>query len=178
MSYSRLLILTVSILSFSCQKEKKNIVNQWYGKTIVFPENIELISLDSTKNDYEKYHQSATIKILVYSDSTGCSACNLRLDLWRYLSSEIDSISKGNVHFLFWISSNDKEKVMKILKEEDFNYPVYIDTENQINTLNTFPNEKEYQCFLLDESNKVILIGNPILNPQIRSLYKKAIANT
>ena len=32
-----------------------------------------------------------------------------------------------------------------------------------------------YQCFLLDKDNKVVMIGNPTLNPAIWDLYKQTV---
>jgi hypothetical protein len=45
-----------------------------------------------------------------------------------------------------------------------------------INHLNRFPDESTYQCFLLDKNNKVLMIGNPSLNPKIWELYKQQVS--
>ena len=37
--------------------------------------------------------------------------------------------------------------------------------------LNHFPTNMTFQTFLLDKDNKVIAIGNPILNPMVKELY-------
>ncbi|GHT28790.1 hypothetical protein FACS189432_07220 [Bacteroidia bacterium] len=63
-----------------------------------------------------------------------------------------------------------------LLKRDGFNYPVFIDMDNRINQLNHFPSEQSYQCFLLNKDNKVIMIGNPVLNPKIWELFKKQIS--
>ena len=49
--------------------------------------------------------------------------------------------------------------------------------KNEINRLNHFPNKIEYQCFLLDSNNKVLMIGNPTLNQKIWELYKEVITD-
>jgi hypothetical protein len=41
--------------------------------------------------------------------------------------------------------------------------------------LNNFPQEREYQCFLLDKQNRVVMVGNPVYNHAIWELYKKII---
>ena len=38
-----------------------------------------------------------------------------------------------------------------------------------------FPSNPEYQCFLLDKDNKVLLVGNPALVSGIWILYKRVI---
>jgi hypothetical protein len=62
-----------------------------------------------------------------------------------------------------------------LFEQFHFNYPVFIDMNNTINRLNHFPQQQSYQCFLLDSNNKVLMIGNPTLNPKIWELYKKII---
>jgi Protein of unknown function (DUF1573). len=52
---------------------------------------------------------------------------------------------------------------------------VCIDEEDRVNKLNNFPKEMAFQTFLLDNDNKVIAMGNPILNPQIKELYLRII---
>ena len=44
-----------------------------------------------------------------------------------------------------------------------------------MNNKNHFPTEIQLQTFLLDRENKVILMGNPIYNPEIKQLYLKVI---
>jgi hypothetical protein len=43
--------------------------------------------------------------------------------------------------------------------------------------LNHFPSQPELQSFLLDKDNKVLLIGNPVLNPKVWDLYKQIITD-
>jgi len=52
---------------------------------------------------------------------------------------------------------------------------VLIDEANQLNQLNNFPQKSQFQCFLLDGDDKVISVGNPVLNPKIWDLYKQII---
>lgn len=56
-----------------------------------------------------------------------------------------------------------------------FDYPVCIDEQDSLNKLNDFPTEMAFHTFLLDKSNKIIAIGNPIHNPKIKELYLKII---
>jgi hypothetical protein len=52
---------------------------------------------------------------------------------------------------------------------------VFLDVDDQLNKRNQLPRNPVYQCFLLDKFDRVLLIGNPVLNPQIWLLFKKAI---
>jgi hypothetical protein len=65
--------------------------------------------------------------------------------------------------------------MLYLFENADFNYPVFIDKKNGINQLNNFPQQQEYQCFLLDKNNKILFLGNPSINPNIWELYKRYI---
>ena len=58
-----------------------------------------------------------------------------------------------------------------------FTYPVFMDLNGNINRLNRFRPEMQYQCFLLDKDNKVVMMGNPALNIRIWESYKEQITS-
>ena len=65
-------------------------------------------------------------------------------------------------------------KVLRyILKRDNFNRPVCIDRDSQLDKLNKFPQDITFQTFLLDRDNKVKVIGNPVHNLAVRDLYLK-----
>ena len=68
---------------------------------------------------------------------------------------------------------------MSVLKDvvygNRFHYPLFIDVEDKFNSLNKLPAESRFRTFLLDENNRIILIGNPVQNPKIRDLYIRTI---
>jgi hypothetical protein len=66
--------------------------------------------------------------------------------------------------------------MVSVFKQANFTYPLFLDMNNSINRLNHFPQQQSYQCFLLDKDNKVLMIGNPVLNPKIWDLYKEQIS--
>ncbi|MBR4326179.1 MAG: DUF1573 domain-containing protein [Bacteroidales bacterium] len=61
------------------------------------------------------------------------------------------------------------------IRRDSFPYPVCIDLSDSLNKLNNFPKDDRFHCFLLDENNRVILIGNPVHNPKIKDLYIRTI---
>jgi len=52
---------------------------------------------------------------------------------------------------------------------------VIIDTLDVINTMNHFPTEEKYRCFLLSRNNVVLAVGNPVQDPAVWELYQKII---
>ena len=61
------------------------------------------------------------------------------------------------------------------MREENFLYPVCFDDKDSLNKLNHFPTDMNFQTFLLDRHNKVLAVGNPAYNPQVRTFYLKII---
>lgn len=50
-----------------------------------------------------------------------------------------------------------------------------MDQSDSLNQLNHFPKDIRFQVFLLDKNNKVVVIGNPICNSNVKELYLKEI---
>ncbi len=61
------------------------------------------------------------------------------------------------------------------MKKDNFDKPICLDQSDKLNELNHFPADGRFQTFLLDKYNKVVVIGNPIHNPNIRELYLKEV---
>lgn len=80
-----------------------------------------------------------------------------------------------NGSFLFFFQSDDKKEIRYLLKKDNFDKPICMDQSDRLNELNHFPADGRFQTFLLDKDNKVVVIGNPIHNPNIRELYLKEI---
>jgi hypothetical protein len=89
--------------------------------------------------------------------------------------AEADSLNTGKLSFLFFFHPKDKKELQFLFKRDQMDYPVFIDSNNEIDRLNDFPEQQSYQCFLLSKDTKVLMIGNPILNPRIWGLYKDRI---
>jgi hypothetical protein len=152
------------------------IIKEWMGKEIQFPDDFQcnVFGKDTAPTVcVDMIH--AEYKILLYVDSGGCSSCRLKLFQWQQVIAEADSLFRNKLRFLFFFQPKNKKEINYLLKIDDFDYPVFIDMEGVINRLNRFPDRIEYQCFLLDKDNKVLMIGSPASNPKIWELYKQVV---
>jgi hypothetical protein len=178
------LLSILLVLVYACKeknnalKEVQQVVSEWTGKEIRFPDNFQCImSVKDTLSSVCQSLMSAEYKILLYVDSTGCSNCRLKLNSWRHLIEEADSLFiKDKLSFLFFFQPKNRKEMTYLFVRDNFNYPAFIDENNIINQLNRFPEKMEYQCFFLDKENKVMMIGNPTLNLKIWELYKQTIS--
>lgn len=175
-------LLLVAVCLAACKKrspqqiEAEKIVTEWIGKTIHFPDDVPCIYPLQNSIVNEDCMGSAPFKILLYTDSVGCTSCKLKLFEWKNIISEADSLFPDQVDFLFYFQPKNERELKFLFKRDRFEYPVFIDTQNRINRLNQFPENSNFQCFLLDAGNNVLAIGNPVLNLNIWKLYKQIIS--
>lgn len=148
-------------------------VEQWQGRTVQMPEGavFTVQARDTVAMDvYAPAH-----KVLVYVDSMGCTSCRLQLHEWKKFIAEVDSATGGRVPFLFFLSPKSVKEARFITRRDDFTYPICVDMQNRLDSLNRFPEEDVFHTFLLDGENRVTVIGNPIHNRSVRALYMKTL---
>ena len=166
------LIMCVWMLA-SCQESREEamlrLVNEWNGKEIKFPSRSVFTIQGKDTVDFE--FVDADYKVVTYIDSVGCTSCKLQLPRWKQLIEEVDSLTGGSVPFLFYFHPKDLKELRYYTRRDDFTYPVCFDEKDELNQLNQFPLEMAFQTFLLDRDNKVVAMGNPVLNPKVKELY-------
>lgn len=175
-----LLYILLIAAFFSCdnkQKEKEKqilqLVNEWQGKQIVFPENAVFTRYLTDTTDYQI--PQSEYKVLIYVDSAGCTSCKLQLHKWKELIEYTDSVTQNKVPFLFFFHPKDAKEIRYLLKRDGFDRPICIDLDDRLNKLNKFPADMTFQTFLLDKNNKVAVLGNPVHNTAVKDLYLKQI---
>lgn len=169
--------LCVCLLTASCSESDKErlsrLVKEWEGKEILFPAHSTFTIQGKDTVDFE--FGNAEYKVVTYIDSVGCTSCKLQLSRWKEFMAEVDSLTHGNVPFLFYFHPKDMKELRYITRREAFVYPVCFDGKDDFNRLNNFPSEMMFQTFLLDKENRVIAIGNPVQNPKVKELYLNLI---
>ena len=143
------------------------------GREIVFPVHLDFVSLDA--DTIVKVNMEKDFKILTYWDAEGCLSCKLQLAEWKQFIRYLDRRDINNVQFLFFFAPQNKEGLLHELRINRFDYPMNIDRNDSLEILNSFPKEIAFQTFLLDKDNKVLAIGNPVLNPKVKDLYLRII---
>jgi len=177
-----LIIMMLAAICFpSCTKKGRKgnavkIVREWTGKEIRYPSDLSCMSMGKDTTCVDLYNDN--FKILLFVDSLGCTSCRLKLHEWKRIMNESDSvfIRKPEFVFIFQSKKSDGKELQNIFRNNGFRHPVFIDKENETDKINHFPSNPEYQCFLLDKDNKVVMVGNPSLSSGIWTLYKRVIA--
>ena len=173
-----LIILLLTIFLSACQDKQKEIitllVKEWQGKQILYPENMVFTRFASDTTNF--VIPTSDYKVLVFVDSIGCTSCKLQLSRWKEFIRYTDSISQKNIPFLFFFQFDDQWEIHSLLIRENFDKPICLDRSDSLNQLNHFPKDIRFQVFLLDKNNKVVVIGNPVHNPNVKELYLEEIS--
>ena len=170
----QVLLIILSIIALtSCKESRKDeiarLVKEWDGKEIRFPEH-PVFTIQG-KDTVDLSFRDAEYKVVSYVDSIGCISCKLQLANWAAFIQEVDSLTDGTVPFVLCLHTADVKEMKRIVKKDNFNYPVFLDEKGTFYKLNHFPKDMTFQTFLLDKNNKVVAIGNPIHNPLVKELY-------
>ena len=111
-----------------------------------------------------------------YVDSSQCSPCALdRMYNWNKL---VDEYSSKGVRFVFIIEPKKEqlEDVHFAIESSGLRNPVYVDSLYAFRRQNSFlPEDQMYRSFLLDKNGKIILVGNPLENNDIKQLWNKLV---
>ena len=168
-------LIFIAILLLSCKESKQNriarLVNEWNGKIIQFPDSMCLTSYRDDTAIVKYIREQTPYTILNYVDTIGCVSCRLQLPRWKTMMEELDSLYPNKVTCLMVFNPQGKRKLIKHLRNNQFNYFVYIDEMDILNRMNKFLNEEDFGTFLLDKNDKIVAIGNPVLKPRVRDLY-------
>ena len=174
----RAIFIFVCILLFvSCQNSDKSriahMIDEWDGKEIIYPDDLVFTTMG--EDTVKWFLKDSRYTIVTYADSIGCMGCKLKLPVWKDFISYLDSVSDHTVKVIFILHPRDKKEMVHLLVYNDFSYPVCLDIKGSFDKINKIPSNLAFQTFLLDNRNKVIAIGNPIHNPNVRTLYLNLI---
>ena len=127
-------------------------------------------------NSNEQYlgEMDKQLRIVVFSDSSNCNACDIRFPLWKIKYKELNLLS-SDIGLIFIINTNqinDMELNANVVKSAGLRL---YDTQGIFKRRNQIFNHREFHVFLIDQDNKVILVGNPLNNHSLYTLYKRAI---
>jgi len=171
-----LLGLSIAATFFSCKNHRlQRTLEEFQFSTIAIPEGIKQIGVcDSLAGANE-----GLARLVVYVDSLSCSPCAVT-QMYKY-NEVIDLYekTKGAFYplFIFSPSHDGLQETETSLQLYRLNYPILLDDEGMFSAANPhIPADSRFHTFLLDKKGEVILVGDPVKNPDLWELYKTAIA--
>ena len=173
-----ILLVILCFFSYSCTSSDKHDIQKVYSdfttRTITLP-HINTYFKDGNSCSFSF---SNAYKIILYANPIGCMSCKLQLPQWEKFINELDLITNSRVDVIVYAKPQNEDDIIKILKRYNYNKSICIDMEDCFKTTNELPEDERFHCFLLDNNNNIVLIGNPIHNSRIKELYIRTICDS
>ena len=170
-----LLLATSCYLIVSCNSQKREMqetVEKMRQKAIEIPyERMDCWTNDSII-DVSPWKE-AKMKLVHYIDSATCSTCYLQKAATNEFLHSMENMADNEFRNVFIINPDKKtrKRLEADFKDKQIPSTIFVDSANVFLEVNpNIPTESMYHTFLLDEGNKVILVGNPMLNKQIEDM--------
>ena len=167
-------LLVIVLLLQSCQivtkgDEAYNAIVRNAGRHIELPnETVVNLRGDSVSLTDDN------LKILVYIDSTQCTACQMNVRRWNEFAAKLPSEFLSRLSMVF-VANSKNEWLVRYETGKIGHLSAIIDTNSTLSAQVFCSLPASFRCFLLDEDNRVVLIGNPIASEKIEKLYLKTI---
>lgn len=167
-----ILLALLSACAPSAKERNTALVAEWIGRELIIPTELvytimgDTIAYDPLDADYT---------IVAYINSPDCTECHMRLPKWSEEIIALNMDGSTDVNFLMIAETDNLAEVNRVQKHAGFAYPIATDPIGLFRKANSgFPTDERLHAFLLDSSGKIVAIGSPVLNPNLRKVYLKA----
>lgn len=172
-------LLFMAVVNLSCNsptnKEQENDRTRqfelFYGKEIRIPKtDLQFVSDSSVLAIKESLLNKRPCIISIIE--VDCGTCLLKLESWRELIKQSEWLGKDDL-ILILLTSNPtwSKKYYSVIMISELN--LFIDSSYSIVKLNQIPGENRYRTFLLDENNRIVVLGEPFQNEKMLALYSR-----
>jgi hypothetical protein len=180
--YCIYILLIFTSLFPSCSNKNKDAkwnklteetVGKFAGKTMNFADTLVRISYGTLDSAFIFSGNHPVLKVIVYVDGT-CGTCLLDLNVWQSIATKVYQKRKDCFFYIFVNWWGEVNQTNNPLLEMGFPYSWYLDRKcSFFSSYEIY--DKRFQAVLLDEKNKLLLIGSPSLNPKLGELYLETI---
>lgn len=174
-----ILTLILSYILSACNNSNDKMqekIQQMRSMSISIPYN----KMECWSNDYLSSinrYEHTKLKLVHYVDSAQCTTCYLQsvMQDGRLLNMEKQTKNKFVNIFIIEPSPRRKQSLSSDYKNNLLPQVILVDTAHVFMGKNKLPSETMYHTFLLDENNKIILVGNPLTNKKIEGMILSLI---
>jgi len=165
------LFVVFSFFVFSCNHN--NDKYSLFGQELLFPHDMYFTTDVKDTIDLNLFNN---MKIVTYIDSAQCFGCKMKQQTLGVFLSDLASSTNGAVPYVLIVHPNSLKEIRLIVERDRISSPICIDLNDDFNKTNKITTyDINSRSFLLDENNRVLLIGDPISNPKIKDLYIRTI---
>jgi len=111
-------------------------------------------------------------KLVIYVNKDGCQDCKLHSLLPSTYMFMLENEHRENFGVIIILNTSDIESTDDTLAKFRFRRTVFYDLDGSFEFLNPhLPANELFHAFLLNEENRVVLVGNPVRNEKLTKLY-------
>lgn len=176
MKFPCVILSVVLLCSCNNARNAKVMLDRLIGTEISLPQHMDRAEAGIISACDVEILNLTPIKFITYYGENECNSCIINnIALWNGI---IGSFNNRDVAPIFIFASTDNTDELLIEAKLNLEIPIYIDKYNEFPTLNKqISGDYKYNTFLLDKSDRVVLVGNPLQNASLYNLYKDTIDN-
>ena len=173
-----LTLLVGALLYSSCtgnnNEHKKKLeaeLRKFQEIAIILPDNLLARHCDEQVSP-DKSLLTRPFKLVIYVNQEGCQDCKLHSLLPSTYMFMLENRHYENFGLVMILNTSNMEDTDATLSELRFRHTVFYDLDGSFEFLNPhLPANELFHTFLLNEENKVVLVGNPVRNEKLTKLY-------
>lgn len=172
-----LIVFLVSKEKSNINPEYRKIIKANYNKNIIIPDSlIYLVRMKEINNNYkEEILRSSPYKIFVMV-SGGCPPCTQEILQWAEFSDRLLAYNNLKIYFVI---RGTKLSYFKQTYASDIPIDdnILIDSSDLFVKINDLPYYRDLNTVLVNNENKILLIGNLVGNEALQNLFIETIKN-
>lgn len=158
----KLFFIALFVLSGCRGLTTENKIRHVISRRIIIPEQI-----------CNTYMGEKSYSAILWISKTECTKCRINT-LPAYM--DFYESTRDYLSFFVIISSPGSLDYSQSVEDLCLPFSVFFDERNRFRFYNWHvPNESEYHFFLLDSSNNPVIVGDPVVNPEIYNLYETVL---
>ena len=172
MKYKILFILFLPLLFGECSKDLDSAIHKLYNRKIDMSwENVYI----SDNEVFENHEFVKPIKIVVYVDTALCLSC-----LGNYLevaNQYMQTQNRDSIEYICVLQPRPIEVLQNMLQNINHSeVSVVMDMGDVFLKRNSLDKYTDVlTAFMLDENNRIVVIGDPLRSLKVRGLYRKTL---
>ena len=167
------LVSTNTTISCNRNREASEIVTSLYGRDVNIPQSDAVICKGRLYHEVDSsVLEKGKLLLVYYKELSGCSLCEIG---HLYELARLPADSTYSV-LVIVKPSQDAGKVIETVQLQQHAFPVLIDLNGAFHESNPFlPRNPKYHTLLLNHEKQVILVGDPLYNEKMMSVFNDVL---
>lgn len=172
-------LICAALMVCGCRQAKMaRLAKTMMEHEIIIPDSLKLLNEDFI-DESAMLETDGKYKLIVSIPKEQCTSC--RISAHELLDSLLCSTTLSVFVPMVILDQPDETEIQTIkatIEKFRLEFPIYLDSSSGLFNLNPFiPDDEVFHSFLLDRSNRVILIGDPTTDYNMMKLYQKVLAD-